>query len=99
VNERWTRRQLLSVLPATFVSVGSACQEKQFACDNATGLTPDGITVRQNLAYVDRSKLPEQRCDNCQQYIPAAAGQCGGCKVMPGPTHPLGFCKVWAERT
>jgi hypothetical protein len=81
------------------MGVVSACQEKEFACDSVTGLAPQGIAVRQNLAYVDRTKIPEQRCDNCQQYVPAAAGQCGGCKVMPGPTHPAGYCKVWVLRT
>jgi hypothetical protein len=95
----WSRRQLLVLGPASFAAVVSACQEQEFACDATTGLTPEGIAIRQNLAYLDRTKNPEQRCDNCQQYVPASSGQCGGCKVMPGPAHPLAYCKVWVQRT
>jgi hypothetical protein len=97
----FTRRRWLSLgagFPAA-LWVAVACDEKQFACDQVVGLTPQGIGVRQNLAYADRSKNPEQNCANCQQWVPApASGHCGGCKVMPGPVHPQGFCKVWVKQ-
>lgn len=99
-GQRWTRRDWLAVAPVALLGTVSACQEKEYACSSTTGLMPEGLVVRQKLAYIDRTKNLEQRCDNCQQYVPApAAGQCGGCKVMPGPAHPLGYCKVWVVRS
>lgn len=96
----FTRRRLLALGPASLLGLASACQEKEFACDSVVGLTPQGMAVRGSVAYVDRSKVPEQNCANCQQYVPAPeSGQCGSCKVMPGLAHPKGHCKVWAQRS
>lgn len=76
----------------------AACQEKEFACDSTMGLSPQQLAVRTQLAYVDRTPNPEADCANCQHYVAApSAGECGTCKVMPGPTHPKGFCKVWVK--
>jgi hypothetical protein len=85
--------------PASVVAALDACQDKVFTCDAVMGLAPEGIAMRQNMGYVDRSKVPGQSCSNCQQFVPAPnAGQCGSCKVLPGPAHPKGHCKVWAQR-
>jgi hypothetical protein len=96
-----TRREwIFGAAPAAVASVLSACQEKKFTCDHVTGLPPQGIQIRQSVGYVDRSKTKDQDCLNCHQYVPPpSAGQCGTCKVMPGPAHPLAWCKVWVQKT
>jgi hypothetical protein len=95
-----TRRHWLlqaTLVPCALLSV-LACKEQEFACDNVTGLSPEQIQIRTNLAYVDRSTNPKSTCRNCQHYVPPTSGAgCGTCKLMPGPTHPQGFCKIWVQ--
>jgi hypothetical protein len=99
---RLTRRKVLATsvgAPGAFLLLLAGCSEKEFACDHAVGLPPESLAIRQNLAYQDRAPKPELTCDNCQQFVPAQDSEvCAGCKVMPGPTHPKGTCKVWAQK-
>ncbi|MFP4599147.1 MAG: high-potential iron-sulfur protein [Persicimonas sp.] len=68
----------------------------QLDCEQTTGLSDAQNQVRESLQYTDQTPKPEQRCDNCSLYVePKSAGTCGGCKVVPGPIHPAGWCTAW----
>lgn len=66
-------------------------------CTDVSGLTESQLSQRRGLGYVDESPHPENVCDNCQFWLPAAAGaSCGGCVVVPGPIAPEAYCNSWA---
>ncbi len=76
-----------------------ACGKKELTCVDTIGLTPDEQAARLNtLAYVDKSPDPAKTCLKCQQYKPAAEGQCGACTVLKGPVNPAGNCKSFAVK-
>lgn len=81
------------------LAISSCNQAKPFSCIDVSALNPNQIRVRETLEYRDKAAKPELACDLCVQYIfPASREGCGGCKVMPGPTHPKGSCKVFAKK-
>lgn len=104
-----TRRQLLRrTFGAGAAIAGSgfllaACEEDEqeqaadLDCTDVSGLDDQQRQTRETLAYTDESPEAEQRCNNCRFFEPAGSeGACGGCQIMPGPVHPLGWCKSWA---
>lgn len=93
-------RRKLFVLAAAGVAMIQACKRDEPAsCIHVMGLAEADITLRRTLEYVDRSPVPDQTCERCVQWIAAAeSGQCGGCKIMKGPVHPQGYCKVFAAK-
>ncbi|MEN9581818.1 MAG: hypothetical protein RJA70_4827, partial [Pseudomonadota bacterium] len=71
-----------------------------FTCTDVGQLSAQQISIRDTLAYRDLAPKRELACDECTQYLPPASGSgCGGCKVMPGPAHPKGTCKVFAKKS
>jgi hypothetical protein len=94
-----TRRSLLTASAAALGLVGaSGCKKVGPAsCADVSSLTPEERQVRTTLGYVDRTPVPGKPCIKCVQYVPAdSSDQCGGCKVMKGPVHPAGYCRVFA---
>jgi hypothetical protein len=94
-----TRRSLLIASASALGLVGaSGCKTAGPAsCTDVSGLTPEERKVRTTLDYTDRTPVPGKPCIKCVQYVPpASSGQCGGCKVMKGPVHPAGYCRVFA---
>jgi hypothetical protein len=81
-------------------AVVAACSKKTPAsCTDAPGLTADEAQIRATVAYVEPSPQAEKRCETCRQYVPPSAeGSCGGCKVVKGPIHPNGTCKVYGAK-
>lgn len=78
----------------------SGCQKAQFSCDGVVGLSVEDLQLRRTLGYVDRSPDPKKSCSLCQQFEPAPSnGSCGRCKMIKGPIHPEGNCKVYALKT
>ena len=63
-----------------------------------SGIAGSESMSRTVLAYSDVSSDPNQTCDLCAQFVPAASG-CGTCKVVEGPIHPKGRCRVFAAKT
>jgi hypothetical protein len=96
-----TRRSLF-VLGASALVVLSASGCKKgppSSCNDVSGLSPADAELRKTLEYVDRSPIAAQTCDKCQQWVaPASEDQCGACKVMKGPVHPQGHCKVFVAK-
>jgi hypothetical protein len=91
-------------------AVLSSCKKKQQpntdakitsqeACPSADKLSQDEKNIRNSLKYVDISADKSKNCKNCKLYtLPQNNSPCGGCKVIPGPVHPDGYCTAWMPR-
>lgn len=88
-----TRRAmaLASAAGASLLVLG--CKEEDPSCNDSPDLTAANQAARNALAYQDRAADPSQACRLCRQFI--AGDGCGRCKLMPGPTHPMGTCKIF----
>jgi hypothetical protein len=68
-----------------------------FTCTDTAGLSEAELGARMEAEYTDKSTVAGKDCKGCALYNKAAsAGTCGGCKVVKGPIHPNGYCKLWA---
>lgn len=69
-------------------------------CPSDVVLSTEQIAIRNNLRYVDATPISTRTCDNCRLYTEAMRGtSClGGCKIVPGPIHPKGYCISWLAR-
>jgi hypothetical protein len=100
MNSRMDRREALRRL--TVLSVAAlvpasllGCSRKT-TCIDASGLAPEDANLRNNIAgYLDLAPDPGKKCTRCVQYVPAAPNACGSCKVVKGPVHPDGTCKLF----
>lgn len=103
MSQRIPRREALRHLAVLSLSTLAPASllgcSKKLTCTDESGLTPDQVNQRNNIAaYVDHSPKPAELCSNCIHYEPAAPKQCGGCKVVAGPIHPDGWCKLWVAK-
>lgn len=64
-------------------------------CEGKEKLSAQETSIRNSLKYVDSSPINGRTCDNCKLYTLATKKSCGGCKVVPGPIHPKGYCTAW----
>ena len=79
--------------------LGAAEAAEDLSCLDVTGLTDMEVNMRETLAYVDDSPYEDKLCNNCQFWQPPAVeGTCGGCQLIRGPIHPLGYCNSWAPQ-
>jgi hypothetical protein len=89
-------------LPAG-VLAATGCNRAQAmpsSCTDTTGLSDDERAMRSTLSYVDRSSAPDRACKGCQQWsAPPEDGECGHCKLLKGPIHPMGSCKAFAPKS
>jgi hypothetical protein len=92
-----TRRAFVAGGGVAFV-VGCKKPSGAMTCSDVSGLSAEEINARTMTAYVDRSMEIDKTCVACVQYIDAPSGGCGGCKVLKGPVHPLGTCKLFAKK-
>jgi len=109
MNEKLSRRGFGKIVAgagaaaagaALLVACGKSEPAKAtFACTDTAGLDETGIGTRIDNEYVDHSPIPAKQCANCAQFEPAAADKCGACKVVKGPIHFEGYCKVWAAKS
>jgi hypothetical protein len=93
---------LLGAVAAGAAFALSACGKSApaaaaFTCTDTTGLSEAEMGARMEAEYTDTSKVAGKDCAGCALYDKAAAADtCGGCKVVKGPIHPKGYCKLWA---
>jgi hypothetical protein len=105
MQEKMSRRYLLRNAAALggLAAFGAiACSKSApaaLSCTDTTGLAAADVTIRTSLGYVDTSTEAGKTCVTCQQYLPAAPGACGACKVVKGPINPGGYCKSFAPKT
>ena len=103
MSDQPTRRHFLQIALGTGAAAAllPACKSststpaKALDCTDVSALSPNEIATRTTLGYVDATPEPAKTCLNCLQYIAGAANNCGACKVIKGPIHPAGYCKVW----
>jgi hypothetical protein len=72
--------------------------EKSLACTDTTGLTPDEISMRTNLTYVEKTSDPAKACSKCNFFKAAAPDACGSCTLIKGPINPNGNCKSFVVK-
>jgi hypothetical protein len=76
-----------------------ACEKAELHCDDASGLDAKDAELRRQLEYRDDSPHGESKnCANCAFYVVAKRDECGGCTLVKGPIHPLGYCSSWAMK-
>ena len=103
-HEAGSRRDLLRRLGGMALALGgaAACSKKErapFSCMETAGLAPDEASARATLAYAEPAADKARTCASCQQFVVAASdGACGTCKVLKGPVHPDGTCKVFTAK-
>lgn len=96
-----SRREFLTKLGVGALAVTGAAALT--ACRKGGGAVtctdPAGTSnpTRTTLHYTDTTTKPDQRCDNCAQYV--AGDGCGKCKIFgDSPVAPGGGCDIWAKK-
>jgi hypothetical protein len=93
------RRDLLKGAGAgALFLVGCGKDKSSFVCTDVATLSKDDQQSRTQSQYVDRTTEAGKNCESCQQYIAGGDG-CGTCKLLKGPVHPWGYCKVYAQKS
>ena len=68
-------------------------------CRDLSGVSKEDIALREKLAYVNESPVPESECANCNLYLPPGKEKkCGGCMLFKGPVDAKGYCTYWAPK-
>jgi len=87
-----------SLTPAPSAPAPSAPTDDSLAklsCDSSA-LTPADHALRESLEYVDVSPFgAAKNCLNCSYWLPPQDKACGGCTLLAGQIHPLGYCTSW----
>jgi hypothetical protein len=85
---------LVAAIPA-----GLAACNRGPKCDDTTGLSPEDLKVRKEVAvYEEKSPDITRYCSACLQFNPAGSNACGGCKIVKGPINPEGTCKLFVAK-
>jgi hypothetical protein len=100
-EEAVSRRDLFGRTAVAVVALvgASGCKKKVLVCDGLPDIAPADVQLRTTLEYVDHTPQPDRACVNCTLYVAAPEeGTCGACKVVHGPIHPLGTCKIFLRK-
>jgi hypothetical protein len=100
------RRAALKVLGAGLTAASGllalaaspAAAEGALSCKNLIEVDEAGTALRRSSQYKEKSPAPDKACTVCSQYLVAAHGACGGCRLMPGAVHPDGTCLSFAPK-
>lgn|SRR5690606_39616745 len=108
-----SRRRFLSatILAGAMLPFAAACGKKENAgqlpdattspsdCRDLSGVSAEDLAIREKLAYVNESPIPENECSNCNLYLPPTdERKCGGCMLFKGPVEAKGYCTYWAPK-
>ena len=75
-------------------------QEELTSCSDLSGVSESEIAKREGFGYVEKTPIPENRCDNCALYIPPEGDEkCGECVLFKGPVYSEAYCTYWAPQT
>jgi hypothetical protein len=91
-----SRRVFLGASLALVATTLGCRKEPPLDCSDISGLKPAERKQRDAVTYLDASADPTRTCQRCLQWVAPAAGGCGSCKLVPGPVHPLGTCRLFA---
>ena len=68
-------------------------------CSDLSGISAEEIQKRESLGYVEETPIPDNRCNNCNLYLPPGENQaCGGCMLFKGPVYAEAYCTYWAPK-
>jgi hypothetical protein len=78
-----------------------ACRHKtsNLSCLDTTALASNDVVARGALGYMDRSPDSVHSCANCNHFTTAGTDRCGSCRLIRGPIHPDGWCRVWVVKS
>ena len=95
------RKTFLRLAVVGTASLGlAACRKAaHFTCTEAPGLDAEQAAARVTLGYSDLAADEARSCLSCNHYTVAAEGSCGSCRLVRGPIHPAGTCRVWVARS
>ena len=74
------------------------CRERGFDCNDSNRLSPADTKARSDVRYVETSSTPSTACDVCQYWINGSSNSCGGCRLLRGPIHPKGTCRLFVMK-
>ena len=99
-HRRYTRREALGhlILPLAGALPAFVACSRGPKCDDTSGLSPEDVKTRTDVAYVEHSLEAAKRCDVCIQFVGGSPGGCGTCKVVKGPINPAGTCKLFVAK-
>lgn len=106
-EEALSRRTVLgraAAALAVLTGAGAAgCKKKPLVCDGPSVtdgvLTADEVQLRKTLLYTDLAQTPDKACVNCTLFVAARdPDTCATCKVVHGPIHPNGTCKIFLRK-
>lgn len=99
IARRVALRHLSVLAIGALAPAGLLACSKRVTCTDVGGLSSDEINMRNVIAaYSEPSMDAAKNCVLCAQYVPAAPNACGGCKVIKGPIHPEGSCKLFVAK-
>jgi hypothetical protein len=67
-------------------------------CKNIVEVDEAGTALRRSSQYKEKSPAADKVCTVCSQFLVAAHGACGGCRLMPGGVNPEGTCLSFAPK-
>lgn len=68
-------------------------------CNDFSGVSENDKNARKKLGYVKESPHADMKCNNCNLWLPPAAGkECGGCMLFKGPVYSTAYCTYWAPQ-
>jgi hypothetical protein len=87
----------------TTAGAAAGCKKKALMCDGPSVtdgvLTAEEVQLRKMLLYTDLAQTPDKACINCTLFVAAReADTCATCKVIHGPVHPNGTCKIFLRK-
>jgi hypothetical protein len=68
-------------------------------CSDFSGVSENDRKAREKLGYVSESPNADMKCNNCNLWLPPAAGKaCGKCMLFKGPVYATAYCTYWAPQ-
>jgi hypothetical protein len=106
-----SRLAAMSAMSISVIAAFSGCDKKNqkvetadtaaepVDCRDLSAVSKEDIAIREKLAYVNESPMPDNQCANCNLYLPPSGGKkCGGCMLFKGPVEAKGYCTYWAPK-
>ena len=95
-HEPNARRVFLTGSAALALSL-LGCGKKPLECSGEAELPESARNARKSAGYIDRSPDLKRACKECQQWEALGTDRCGSCKLLRGPIHPAGTCRLFAR--
>lgn len=99
MTRRVALRRMVALPLVAALPVGLTACNSGPKCDDTSGLSPEDLKVRKEVAvYEEKSSDAARYCKDCIHFTPAGDKACGGCKVVKGPINPEGTCKLFVAK-